>query len=234
MAIYRSRGALAQVGGRATKFTLAARAAWYRRRAKKVFSSRPDPILLCVGSGAAPLPGWINIDLRRPADVILDVRFGIPLDDAQVDFIYSEHLIEHLSLEDGMRFFEECRRVLKEHGVARFAAPDLAEIVTDYSTNWQRHDWVKWPEHVWIDSGPRMVNVAMRAWGHRYLYDYEELAMRLHDSGFHHVVREALGRSRYLALQNVETRADSTLIVEAYPNTDITHSSVEPAVRIQP
>jgi predicted SAM-dependent methyltransferase len=168
-----------------------------------------------LGSGAAPLVGWINIDIQRPADVLLDLRFGIPLPDESVDFIYSEHLIEHLTLEDGLKHFAECRRILKSGGVLRLATPDLADLVKDYSTDWRRHDWVQWPGNEWIDSGVRMLNMAVREWGHLYMYDFDELNLRLRQTGFETVRRAELGASSHPELRSLETRADSKLIVEA-------------------
>jgi predicted SAM-dependent methyltransferase len=173
--------------------------------------------MLCLGSGAAPIDGWINIDLCRPADMILDLRFGLPFVDSTVDFIYSEHLVEHLGLNEGIRLLNECRRILKPDGVLRFATPDLADVIKDYPENWRRHDWVNRPEYAWIDSGARMVNVAFRYWNHRYLYDYRELALRLGQAGFQCVERRTVGSSKYPKLCNLETRPDSKLVVEAQP-----------------
>jgi predicted SAM-dependent methyltransferase len=132
-----------------------------------------------------------------------------------VELIYSEHLIEHLTLEEGMRLLGECRRILLPGGVLRVATPDLAAVVTDYRRTWRDHDWLSWPEYQWVDSPARMVNTAFHAWGHRYLYDYEELALRLSGVGFEEVRRCSLGASDHPALAGLETRADSKLIVEA-------------------
>ena len=186
-----------------------------KRRAAQVLRRAAPPLKLCLGSGAAPLAGWINIDLERPADVVLDLRFGIPLPDESVDFIYSEHLVEHLTLDEGLAHFAECRRLLKPGGVLRIATPDLAELVKDYSTDWRRHDWVRWPGNEWIDTGTRMLNMAVRAWGHQYMYDYDELKLRLSQAGFESVCRAEIATSVHPELRGLETRADSKLVAEA-------------------
>ena len=187
------------------------------RRAAARLRRLPAPIRLCLGSGRAPLQGWTNLDRDPPADVILDLRRGFPLPAGSVARIYSEHLIEHLTLEEGAALLRECRRVLAPEGILRFATPDLADIVRDYSTGWQRHAWVKWPEYSWIDTGTRMVNVAMRAWEHQYLYDEPELTLRLREAGFAAIMRCAIGASDHLDLRGLETREDSGLILEATP-----------------
>ncbi len=187
-------------------------------RAKRRLARLPDVRLLSLGSGRAPIPGWINIDAVMPADVLLDLRYGIPVAAGSIDLIYSEHLIEHLSLEDGIRLMAECRRVLKPRGRLRFATPDLADIVRDYQSSWRRPDWVNWPEYAWVDSGTRMLNTAVRHWGHLYLYDYPELERRLLEAGFRHVERCEIGQSPEPLLRGLETRLDSRLIAEAIPS----------------
>jgi len=177
--------------------------------------ARGGPIRLCLGSGRAPIPQWVNIDLHLKADVVLDLAYGIPLPAASVESIYSEHLIEHFSLEDGLRLMGECRRILAPDGILRIATPDLAALVEDYAHTWRTHDWVNWPEHRWIDSGARMLNQAFRGWGHLYLYDFQDLSTRLAAAGFRDVRRCALGESEHAHLRGLETRADSGLVVEA-------------------
>ncbi|HUG06420.1 MAG TPA: methyltransferase domain-containing protein [Candidatus Limnocylindria bacterium] len=192
------------------------RAAWLRRRARAVLRQRSLPLDLCLGSGEAPLPGWVNVDLQGPADVLLDLRFGIPLPDRSVRFIYSEHFIEHLDLEDGLRALRECRRMLMPEGVMRIACPDLEDLARDYQSDWRRHAWVQKPEYTWVDTGARMLNVAMRDWDHRYLYDMPELSRRLREAGFSEIVRKAIGESEHPRLRGLETRPESALIVEAW------------------
>jgi predicted SAM-dependent methyltransferase len=189
-----------------------------RTAARRRLTSAAGPLRLCLGSGHAPIHGWVNVDFEPPADVLIDLRYGLPIDDGSVAAIYSEHLVEHLPLDTAMHLFRESRRVLAQDGVVRIATPDLERLITDYRGDWRgRNDWVNWPEYEHIETPVQMINVAMREWGHLYLYDYEELALRLRDAGFGDVRREALGRSEEPALRDLETRADSTLIVEARP-----------------
>lgn len=155
------------------------------------------------------------MDLYFRADVQLDLRSGIPIADRSASLIYSEHLIEHLPFEDAMTLFKECFRVLSESGVMRIATPDLADIVTDYQSDWRRHAWVNWPQYEWVDSGGRMLNMAARGWGHQYLYDLDELRLRLEQAGFSQVERCRIGESSEPEMRGLETRADSTLVVEA-------------------
>lgn len=185
------------------------------RQARKRFAALPQPLRLCLGSGRAPITGWTNVDYYFPADIRMDLRYGIPVPDGSVEFIYSEHLVEHLTLTANMKLFRECRRVLSSNGRMRIATPDLAAIVHDYRSNWRRHEWVNWDEFRWISSGTEMVNTAVREWGHVYMWDYDELSSRLGQAGFTKITRCAIGESDTEVLRGLETRADSLLIVEA-------------------
>jgi predicted SAM-dependent methyltransferase len=71
---------------------------------------------LNVGCGKIKLPGWVNIDIEPSADLIIDIRKGLPLDDGSVNFIYSEHFLEHLTYEEGRKVLEEFQRCLKVGG----------------------------------------------------------------------------------------------------------------------
>lgn len=179
------------------------------------YRSTAGPLRLCLGSGRAPIDGWTNVDYFFPADVTADLRFGLPFPDNSVELMYSEHLVEHLPLEAALALFQECHRVLSWTGVMRIATPDLEDIIRDYRDDWRRHAWVNWPEYRWIDSGTRMVNAAMREWGHQYLWDFYELRDRLTDAGFADVQRFDIGESERADLRGLETRFDSKLIVEA-------------------
>jgi predicted SAM-dependent methyltransferase len=170
---------------------------------------------LCLGCGDAPIPGWTNIDLGGAADVRLDLTTRLPLPAGSVELVYSEHLIEHLTCEQGVALMRECRRVLAPNGVLRIATPDLEALVDAWRGDWRDQDWVRWPGHEWIDTPARMLNQAFHGWGHRHLYDERELVQRLRDAGFADVRRCAIGASEHGALAGLETRADSKLVVEA-------------------
>jgi predicted SAM-dependent methyltransferase len=174
------------------------------------------PARVCLGSGSAPLPGWLNVDLEGAPDLRLDLREPLPLRDDSVHFLYSEHLLEHLTCSEGLALLRECRRILHADGVLRIAMPDLGALVAAYQGDWRDQDWVQWPGHRFVDSAARMLNMAFHGWGHQYLYDVEELVLRLSEAGFAHTCRCAIGESGHAELRVLETRLDSRLIVEAW------------------
>jgi len=170
---------------------------------------------LHLGCGTVRLDGWINIDLETRADLKLDVRRPLPFADGAARLIYHEHLMEHLTVEEGCACLRDWFRVLQPGGVLRIATPDLAYVVERYQGNWRDQAWLKLPEYAFIQTRAEMINVSFRWWGHRYLYDGEELERRLREAGFDTVRRCALRQSAVPELAGLETRDDSKLIVEA-------------------
>jgi len=171
---------------------------------------------LHVGCGDVYFDGWVNID-REPgkSDLQVDLRSVFPYENDSVDYIYSEHVIEHFTVEEGLHILSECRRVLRKGGVLRIATPDLTYVVLRYFFLWKHQDWIKTFGFEWIRTKAEMLNIGMRSWGHQYLYNREELGRRLVESGFTTAYREKLNRSKYAELRNRETRKDSKLIMEA-------------------
>lgn len=171
---------------------------------------------LNLGCGNVYLNGWVNIDLdSEKADLKHDLTKPLPYEDNTVDFIYSEHFIEHITVKQGVVLLKECRRVLKPGGVARVATVDLDYIIRKYIVSWKRQDWIKTFGYEWLETRAEMMNLVFREWGHQYLYNKEELKRRLEESGFKKIYRCRILKSPYTELKNKETRKDSKLILEA-------------------
>lgn len=83
--------------------------------------------------------GWINMDVAKLDQwatgngyrfIQHDVRNGLPYDDNVVDLVYSSHMLEHLTYNDGLKALTECYRVMKPGATIRIAVPD-AKILTN-------------------------------------------------------------------------------------------------------
>jgi len=61
-----------------------------------------------------------------------NVEYGLPFPDESVDYLYSSHLLEHLSKEDANKLLKEAYRVLKKGGVIRICVPDLEYAISLY------------------------------------------------------------------------------------------------------
>jgi len=179
-----------------------------------------DKIKLNIGCGTDYKDGWINIDNNsdnniEKLDLNWDMRNPLPFKDNSADFVFNEHFIEHLTPEESRLIIKDLMRVLKPGGVLRIATPDLRYVVEKYL-------------HLEISDDPTMkkfgldfiktkaerMNIGFSWWGHKWLYDWEELERRLKEVDCKKIKRSVLRKSKYSELRDLETRDESTLIVE--------------------
>lgn len=178
---------------------------------------------LHVGCGTIYLPGWVNIDNNSDSnierlDLNYDIRYPLPFPDGSVDFIFNEHFLEHLTVEEGQRVIKEFLRVLtpsRGGGVLRIAMPDLKSTIAAYNDpDWKEQPDIKRFHLDFIQTRAELLNISFRWWGHQWLYDWEELERRLREAGGQTIERCAHSESRHPELRNLENRAASTLIAE--------------------
>lgn len=91
-------------------------------------------IRINLGCGRCFHPDWVNLDSAPgdPGVLPCDVRRPLPFADGSVDAIYSSHLLEHLTADEGAALLAECFRVLKPGGIIRVVVPDLEGIARAY------------------------------------------------------------------------------------------------------
>lgn len=168
---------------------------------------------LNLGCGPHTMKGWVNIDLESHPGLEFerwDLRHGLPpeIKPDSVDYIFSEHFIEHITKYDAFILLRACIRVLKPGGVIRISTPDLYKLLTDYKTWFDNRNRSRphLPD-VWSPITPcAMVNEGMRWWGHQYLYDYPELFKLMRDVGFHSMERRRHCNSAHVDLLDLEVR----------------------------
>jgi predicted SAM-dependent methyltransferase len=138
-----------------------------------------------LGCGPHGMQGWINLDLDPPNQSLYrkaDLSQGLPpvFERESVDFIYSEHFIEHITREQALKLMKDCFRVMKPGGVMRISTPDLDFLITCY----RQEKLDKWAP-TWQPKTPcQMVNEGMRLWSHQFLYDKAELMRLGFEAGF--------------------------------------------------
>ena len=175
---------------------------------------RTHPVTkLQIGAGGGLLPGWLNTD-RDPGPGVahLDATRPFPLPDRSFDYVFGEHVIEHLTREQGAAMLAECRRVLKPGGRVRITTPDLERIVSLHGAGDDdvRARYVAWSTDAFVPGADRpraafVINQLFRGWGHRFIYDEETLAAALLAVGLSAPVRRAYGESADPALAGIET-----------------------------
>lgn len=181
-----------------------------------------DVVMLNVGCGTDYKPEWINIDNNSDhniedgkLDLNWDLRNPLPFPENSVDYIFNEHFFEHLTAEEGQRAMRDFMRVLKKGAVMRIAMPSLEEVVKTYQNpKWKSEPYIKKYGLDFVQTRAEMLNINFSWWGHKWLYDWEELKRRLGDAGYPQVKRGSHSKSSYKELRNLETREESLLIAE--------------------
>ena len=168
---------------------------------------------LQIGAGENLLNGWLNTEFYEPAGdrIFLDAASPFPFPEKSFDYVFSEHVIEHLSREQGLDMLAECFRILKAEGKVRITTPDLRKLMSFYlaettDAGKKYIDWFIEYFNLPRTSNPQcvIINYYMRAWGHQFLYDRKMLQVAMEKVGFVDV-REAIpGQSSDRHLQNLE------------------------------
>jgi SAM-dependent methyltransferase len=103
---------------------------------------------LQIGTGTNPLPGWLNTDYEPVSSdvVFLDAVDTFPFNERVFDYVYSEHMIEHVPYKGGMNMVSEAFRVLRPGGRIRIATPDATRIAGLLSGNLDDADkaYIRW------------------------------------------------------------------------------------------
>lgn len=149
---------------------------------------------LNLGCGAHLRADYLNIDMSGLTSDVSgffikhDLTQGLPrvIADNSVDFIFSEHFIEHIGEDAAKRLITDCHRALKPGGKIRVSTPDLSYLVDNYTKwGWNGEPIAKRIPPIWTPATPcKMVNEGMRAWGHMFLYDLNELLLLFRKAGF--------------------------------------------------
>ncbi len=184
---------------------------------------------LNIGCGTNILEGWLNSDLKPVSRSVIPLNAckRFPFSDASFDFVFAEHMIEHVTYTQGLFFLQECRRVLVSGGTLRLATPDLdflialftaelSEIQVRYLRNFVSRYWSQSP---YVFENPGFVaNAFFQKWGHRFIYNHAILEHSLRQSGFSTLRRCLPGESTEVTLCNIE--GHHRLISEDFNNLE--------------
>ena len=169
---------------------------------------------LNIGAGKRRLAGWVNIDVA-PAELAMDVRWGLPFEAGMASHVLLSHFVEHMSRFEAARLVREAHRVLSPGGIVRVVVPDFQVYARAYLEAdrrffaIQRERW-PWTAELRTDL-ERILSYAAGADAdprafmrdHRYGYDFETLRVVLESAGFTDVTQSA-----YMASTDPELRVD--------------------------
>lgn len=89
-------------------------------------------LILDIGCGRKKIAGAVGIDFSSmsDADVVIDFNHErLPFDDSSVDYIYSSHMLEHLSLDGFFHVMREAYRVLRPGAQFKIVVPYFTTTV---------------------------------------------------------------------------------------------------------
>lgn len=163
---------------------------------------------LHLGCGHNLLPGWRNIDgWPIQGAETWDLTQGLPKDirPDSVSAIFTEHFMEHIDRDSAVTLLRSCHRALKPGAHMRITVPDLEHLVRKYVA--KDLDWGG--PGGWQPATPaRMMNEGMRAWGHLFLYDWDELVLTIKEAGFSNFTRAEPSKSDRPELDGLDSRRD--------------------------
>lgn len=206
---------------------------------------------LHLGCGSTVVAGWVNIDrspnvhlaraphLRRalrgarlltaeqaaaefPRGIVrADVTRGLPFPDGSARFVYTSHMIEHVSRWQALALVREIRRVLALGGLLRVATPDLEELVGPYANGSIDGDTLMARLGTFRDEpGTRAQRVLRRVLSgssHQWLYDERSLGLLLREGGLVEPVKRAYREGECPDLDLLEHRPESLILETRRP-----------------
>lgn len=207
----------------------------YKRKGKIEKYIRSHKVkCLHLGSDISLLKGWLcsDIEPKNRESIYLDATKPFPFNENTFDYIYSEHMIEHISRPDGAQMLQEAYRVLKRGGKIRIATPDLERILNLYYKGTENYgkEYIKWITDQFVRNSKGysaivVINTMFREWGHCFLYDQALLTTAFEEAGFSNIRRYSAGisddellhdiESHHLNVGNKEMVEFETLVLEA-------------------
>ncbi len=176
------------------------------------YLSRSGPHALEIGRRALR-QGWITSDLDPELGVArIDAAKRFPIPDNSFDFVYSEHMIEHIPFSDGQNMLRECFRILRPGGVLRIATPSIGFLLRLLSSDRGALEraYTEWSVKNFVPHAPAttpafVFNHFVRGWGHQFIYDRETLINALTMAGFKQIIEYEAGQSSHPMLSNLES-----------------------------
>jgi len=169
---------------------------------------------LQIGAGGNDAEGWLNSDIEPSSkEIYLDATRRFPFPDGSFQYVFSEHVIEHLSWEGGVAMLRECHRVLAPGGKVRTVTPNLTKFFQllggDADPTDQQFIDAKLRVHGWPVTpvpGAYILNLEVREWGHQFLYDSATLRKSLELAGFQQINEYLVGEKTDPVFKEAEFR----------------------------
>jgi 2-polyprenyl-3-methyl-5-hydroxy-6-metoxy-1,4-benzoquinol methylase len=147
------------------------------------------------GCGDNRLYGWVNHDID------VDVRFALPYQENTADYVFCEHMLEHLTHRQAVFFLKECHRIINPGGVLRIAIPSIEHL-------WETadEDYLNYLKSIEAGDGTKagaVLNIVCRN-NHLSVWTINMLEIFLCVAGFSATRRCQVGESEHLQLRGID------------------------------
>jgi predicted SAM-dependent methyltransferase len=195
-------------------------------RNRKLFFDREKiarTAYLDIGCGSNTSAEFLNLDYywNPGVDLCWDVTRGLPLADASMRGIYTEHCLEHLPVTVVFDLLRECCRVLEPGGRFRIVVPDGEIYLSCYVRTLAGDLSARLPYEQFDQFRGRYtpmfsVNRIFRDHGHRFIYDFATMRLLLEEAGFVNITKQTFQQGADpMLLRDTADRQIESLYVEA-------------------
>jgi len=172
-----------------------------------------------IGAGGSIIADWLNLDIEPLDEKIayFDAASIFPFQDDSIDYIYSEHLFEHLNLDSQLNMLQESFRVLKPEGKIRIATPNLNNIL-DIKKNEDEitQKYISWTAQTFfpkylnnlgesVKNEIFVINNYFYSWGHKFIHNPYTIQLLLNHVKFSRIGQYKVYESEDDDLKNLET-----------------------------
>jgi predicted SAM-dependent methyltransferase len=173
-----------------------------------------------IGCGPNLFEGWLNTDINCNDKIAyLNAGNRFPIESESFDFVYSEHLFEHLKVEQQLNMLKESFRILKKGGILRIAMPNIDSLFNVFARpslpeNLDYVDWyvqnmphLKSVKNLVIDKDQHYIyaiNNFFKAWGHQVIHNVSSISKLALQCNFSQIRECAVGQSEVPVFKNIE------------------------------
>lgn len=152
------------------------------------------------GAGSLNISGFENYEQAQ-----IDITQPLPFKDGEIDVVFAEMVLEHITPQQAWSFIEEAYRVLKPGGKIRLVIPDFVRCF-----RLQDPDWLRVNQGVTNNNGTLRDQMKSIIFGHGHqgLWSAELLQAVLSSIGFTGALIQESGVSSY-GLDNLEQHGHS-------------------------
>lgn len=166
---------------------------------------------------------WLNTDINYQKNAVyLNAGRKFPIQNNTIDFIFSEHIFEHLDFSQALNMLSESYRTLKPGGVLRIATPNMQFLLNLYlQNNTEPNVWyIDWsaktflPDIYPLFKGDDVLNIFVinnffRDWGHQIIHTQNSLTKMMLTVWFKDVREAQIWESSFPELRWLEHHGNS-------------------------